>query len=664
MEKVQTPLINFTYEQLELLLNKLVSPNPNNQEIKECNEQLKRYIKNILSVEGLIAHIKNNLNAQIRQLACILLYRKFEKHFVKLEEQVQENIKNIMFELYLKESNFLVLKAISNIIYKITKCYLIDNKTQKANELLEFILKDPQSYKQEEADKFSANLNILSELIENNFVYLHERINQIKNIIQISLRMGTNKIKEIAAKCLGNFLISIETEDLKFVEDIIPNLLEEMQNFNQETIMHIYENFCDFSNKAMIIFKNNFEKIVRVSLGFLKSEEMDNITISVISEFLLLICEGKNKKVFKDNNCELLKYAIEQAFKFAAIEPGVQESLEENYPKRETGERMIEGFSQLFPSKFVFEICMNFIKQMLNSPNAFIRKQAIIIIGFITEGCSEKIKENLTDFINLVEDKFKNDSDNKVKIACLMTIDRLSEFCYPQIVEFYDRIIPISITGLFSNEPELVENSLVAFRCYTENPEVEIAQYVQQILPRLIELLDSKILNIQRDALSALSVIVDNTKDELKSTLIPILETCRKIILEKKENSEIEVRAYALRCVAHIAFSIKLDKFNPYLAFFSEISINAINSGFYELQDAGFIYLKYIAELLGESFGNELPNIMPIAFKLLKDDSGIVNAKAEELVKEEDDMGSDIDEDEDRKTNFLLKMIKHNICFL
>jgi len=661
MENAQTTTpINFTFEQLEILLNKLVSPNPNNQEIKECNEQLKKYIKNILSVEGLIAHIKTNQNPQIRQLACILLYRKFEKHFVKLDEQVQENIKNLMFELYLKETNFLVLKAISNIIYKITKIYLIDNKTQKANELLDFILKDPQCYTKEEADKFSANLNVLSELIEGNLVYMHERIDQIKNLIQISLRMGTDKIKEISAKCLGSFLRSIETEDLKFVEDIIPSLLNEMQHFNQETIMHIYENFCDFSHKAMIVFKNNFEKIVRISLDFLQIEskagvgvELDNITISVISEFLLLICEGKNKKVFKANNCELLQIALERSFKLAAVEPGVQESLEETAPKRETGERMIEGFSQLFPSKFVFEICLNYIKQMLNSPNGFLRKQAIMLIGLITEGCSEKIKENLADFINVIEEKFKTDADNRVKIACLMVIDRLSEFCYPQIVDYYQRIIPISVTGLFSGEAELVENSLVAFRCYSENPEVDVAPYVPQILPRLIELLESKIVNIQRDALSCLSVIVDNTKDELKNTLIPILETCRKIILEKKDDSEVEVRAYALRCVAHIAFSIKLENFSAYLAFFSEIAFNAINSSFYELQDAGFVYLKYIAELLGESFGSELPHVMPVALRLLKDDSGIVNAKADQLVKgEEEDIGSENeDDDEDSKFN-------------
>ncbi len=646
MEKAQTNLINFSYEQLEVLLNKLVSSNPNNQEIKECNEQLKSYLKNILSVEGLIAHIKNNQNPKIRQLSCILLYRKFEKHYSKLDEQIQENIKNLMFELYLNEKNYLVLKAISNIIFKITKIYLVDSKAQKANELLDFILKDPQSYSQEEADKFSANMNILSELIENNFVYLHERLTQIKNIIQISLKMGTNKIKEISAKCLGSFLKSIDTEDLKFVEDIIPNLLSEMPKFNQETLMHIYENFCDFSHKAMIIFQNNFDNIVKISLGFMRSEELDNTTISVISEFLLLICEGKNKKVFKKNNCELLKLSIEQAFRLAAVEPGVTESLDEACPKRETGERMIEGFSQLFPSKFVFEICMEYVKQLLTSPNGYLRKQGIMLIGHIAEGCSEKIKENLVDFINILEDKFKNDADNKVKISCLMVIDRLTEFCYPQIVDYYDRIIPISITGLFSTEPELVENSLVAFRFYTDNPEVEISPYVPQILPRLIELLDSKILNIQRDTLSALSVIVDNTKDELKNTLIPILETCRKIILEKKDDSETEVRAYALRCVAHIAFSIKLEKFNSYLGFFSEIAVNAIKSNFYELQDAGFVYLKYIAELLGESFGSELPNIMPIALKLLKDDSGIINAKADDLANN-DGNESDIDEDEE-----------------
>lgn len=652
MEKNQN-LINFTYEELELLLNKLVSNNPNNEEIKECNDQLKKYIKNILSVEGFVAHIKNNKNVKIRQLACVLLYKKFDKHFSKLDEVTQNNVKNIIFELYLKESSFLVLKAISNVIYKITKFYLVDNNIQMANQILDFILKDPQSYAQDEADRFSANLNILSQIIENNLVYVHERLPQIKNIIQISLKMGTNKIKEISAKCLGNFLISLESADLKFVEDIIPNLLEEMQHFNQETIMHIYENFCDFSGKALAIFQNHLEKILLISLSFLKNEELDNITISIIAEFIILLSEA-HKKFFKKNSCHYLKLVMEQGFMLSAKEPGV-EDLDDNSPKKETGERMIEAFSQLYPSKFIFDISMNYIKIMLGNENGFIRKQAIMLIGYISEGCSEKIKENLGDFISLVEEKFNNDADNRVKIACLMVIDRISEFCYPQIVEYYDRILPISISGLFSNDPEIVENSLVAFQFYSEKPEVDISLHVNKILPRLIELLDSKVLNIQRDSLIALSSLVDVTKDELKNNLLPILETCKNIILHKTSDAECELRACALKCVSHIAFSIKLEKFGDYLHFFSRVAFEAINSKFYELQDAGFVYLKYISELLGDSFGNELDNIMPIALRLLKDDSGIINVKADDL-ENCDENASDI-EDDDEEDSILLKII-------
>jgi hypothetical protein len=646
-----TNLPNFTYEELELLLNTLVSSNPDNAKIKETNIHLKSYLKNIVSIEGFLLHIKNNQNFKIRQLACILMYRKFDRHFQNLEVSVKENVKNLLFELYLKETNFLVSKGISNLIYKTLRYYLTNDK-ESANQIFEYVLKDPQTYTNEEADKFVTNLNIVSELLENCFVLIEDKLIQMKNLISIAMKMGTDKIKEISAKCLGSFFRNAEKSDLSFLHDIIPNLINEMPNFNQETIMHIYENFCDFSGKALDVFKNHMEAIVDISLKLLTANDslsLNNITLSVIAEFLILISES-NKKFFKKNNCKYLNLALECGFKFCSEE---SESLkdngkEENSPKCQIGERMIEEFSQLFPSKFVFDIAMKYIKLFITNENGFIRRQGIRAICCISESCSEKIKEHLSEFIDLLEDKFKNDKENKVKIACLIAIDNLSEFCYPQIAEYYDRILPISITGLFSEDPEIVANSLVAFKFYSQNHDVDLTPYVSKVLPRLIELLNSKLFYIQRDSLTALSAIVESSKDIDHNTLMIILETCKGIIDLKTNDADCEVRSCALICVAHIANAIKLEKFNPFLQFFSQIAFLGINSNLYEMQSAGFVYLKYISELLGDSFGNELDNIMPIAMKLLKDDSGIIGVKSEkEGAGLDDNDASDDDEDEE-----------------
>ena len=135
----------------------------------------------------------------------------------------------------------------------------------------------------------ATNLNIVSELLENSFVLVEDKLIQMKNLITVAIRMGTDKIKEISAKCLGSFFRNAEKGDLNFLQDIIPNLITEMPNFNQETIMHIYENFCDFSGKALEVFKNQMEPIVDLSLKLLASDSLDNITLSVIAEFLILI---------------------------------------------------------------------------------------------------------------------------------------------------------------------------------------------------------------------------------------------------------------------------------------------------------------------------------------------------------------------------------------
>ncbi len=72
---------NLTYEQLDYLLGTIVSNNPNNTEIKQSQELLKKYSKNLLSVEGYLLHVKNNQNPKARQLAAILLNKKLEKHW-------------------------------------------------------------------------------------------------------------------------------------------------------------------------------------------------------------------------------------------------------------------------------------------------------------------------------------------------------------------------------------------------------------------------------------------------------------------------------------------------------------------------------------------------------------------------------------------------------
>jgi hypothetical protein len=310
-----------TYEELDFILQKIVSPTPNNEEIKSSQEVLKKYSKNILSVEGYLLQTKNNPNPKIRQLAAILLNRKLEKHWQTMEPGVQNTLKNLILELYATEKAHLVLKAIANLIFRIAKLNLINGEW---NDICDFVFTDPNSYNSEQATLFELNLYIISELIDNCAFYIKKKLPEIKKIVEIGLRSGTNRMKENATKCLGNLVRSLEKEELPLFKELIPCIFDEIKNFSSDTVLHIYETLCDFHLNSLVFFEDYFDKMIPLTVELIQDEGYDGNVRLVLSEFLLMIAECK-KKIFTKNQCQFLKMTITIAYKLASTEENENE---------------------------------------------------------------------------------------------------------------------------------------------------------------------------------------------------------------------------------------------------------------------------------------------------------------------------------------------------
>ena len=171
---------------------------------------------------------------------------------------------------------------------------------------------------------------------------------------------------------------------------------------------------------------------------------------------------------------------------------------------------------------------------------------------------------------------------------------------------------------------------------------MELDDYVNDLLPRLINLLENhKSVKVQEECLFALASIIGGAQNLIGHTLFPILDTCKTIICNRTTDEEVELRANALDCVAHIAFVIKLEKFEPYMPFFTKFASECIKSDKYEFQDAGFMYFGAVAGIVGDAIATDLPILMECAFAILKDDSGLTTNK------DKDEFGLDSDSEEE-----------------
>jgi hypothetical protein len=308
------------------------------------------------------------------------------------------------------------------------------------------------------------------------------------------------------------------------------------------------------------------------------------------------------------------------------------------------GMRLIDSFSQIVSSKYMFPLCTEFIKKLIVSTNPFERRAGISSIGSLAEGCTEKVKEGLQEIVNTLVNLFLNDQSTLIKTACIVTMDFLTQFCSPEIIEHHHKILPMLLSGLESNIEEVLEKSLIELNYFCQNLDVELDGYINELLPKLIYILENhKSVKVQQECLFALASIIRSAQGLVSNALFPILETCRLIIMNRNTENENELRANSLNCVANISFVVKLEAFKPYLEFFTNFAYECIKSNIYEFQDAGFSYFGAVAKIMGSDFKTYFNNLMEIAMVVLKDDSGINN----EDNKDEYGLDSDSEEDEE-----------------
>lgn len=431
-----------------------------------------------------------------------------------------------------------------------------------------------------------------------------------------------------------------------------------MPNFTEETVLHIYETLCDFHANSLWFFEDSWDTILLLTIKFLNSDEFSGNSKLVLAEFIQMISQNK-KKLFTRNNCAYLKSIIGIGFKLAS-EPD-QSYNEDEYSRKIylivaffIGMSIVETFSQSISSKFVYPICSEWIQKLVFSTNENERKAGISAMGRISEGCHEKVLDSLEDFVSCLTNIFLKDSSNKVKEAAIVSMDHLVKN-FTEIIDYHDKIIPMLLKGLDEQAERVIEYSLIELKYFLKSIDIEIEPYLQELFNKISVLLDHhKSLIIKQEALSALCAVINSGNKLVQNALLPVLTKCKEIIETRHKDEEQTLRANALHCVAEIAFVIKIEAFQPYLSYFSQIALDCLNSKRYELIEAGFSYFGSVAQIMGESFADNLPILMPISLELLKDDSGVSRIQKNDEYGLDSD--SDDEENEDEGIYYLMKM--------
>ena len=644
---------NLSNENILELLQILSTPNPSPDQLSLSQNILQKFIKISQSINTFLYHLSSNPNPNIRQLSALMLYKSIEQNFDDLPEEKKDEIKKKVLELYSKEKVNLVLKSIGIAIYKICKKNLLEDKW---DYVLDTVFTSPEKYIQGQEKLFEINLHIIADLVGsvNTLLKDKEKISQIKKILSTAFSQGNNKMKEYATECLGYLIQNLDSDYLDIFKDLADFLFKDLKSCDEKVISKVYETLCD-CRLDILNFFNDIEEPTKITIELLSKPDLKKNIKSMMAEFINMIAQYK-KKIFTKNDCKYLKQLLILSVEFINSEENEQSDNiieEDSLCLFNIGLAIINLLTRTISSKKTFPFLIEIIKKYINSTRPLERRGAIAIIGEMSEGCAVPMKDNIEDIINLLINTFSNDLNEKVKGQCIIAMDYLSQFCSPEINEYYDKIIPMLLQGIYSKSEDIIEKSLLEINYFFSLIDFEMEDYLNmnselniKLLNKIIELIKTtKNGSIQAKALTALGAVVVNGHNLNTDILIPILTSLQIITKTKNTANDQKLIGNTLDCIGNILVVIKKEKFNDELEqYFNKFAFECIKSPIYDLQLGGLSYFSALAEIKKENFSPMLNDIMVYVEKIIKDKSGIVEkAKDTEELKDPDSDEEDME---------------------
>ena len=644
---------NLSNENILELLQILSTPNPSPDQLSLSQNILQKFIKIPQSINTFLYHLSSNPNPNIRQLSALMLYKSIEQNFDDLPEEKKDEIKKKVLELYSKEKVNLVLKSIGIAIYKICKKNLLEDKW---DYVLDTVFTSPEKYIQGQEKLFEINLHIIADLVGsvNTLLKDKEKISQIKKILSTAFSQGNNQMKEYATECLGYLIQNLDSDYLDIFKDLADFLFKDLKSCDEKVISKVYETLCD-CRLDILNFFNDIEEPTKITIELLSKPDLKNNIKSMMAEFINMIAQYK-KKIFTKNDCKYLKQLLILSVEFINSEENEQSDNiieEDSLCLFNIGLAIINLLTRTISSKKTFPFLIEIIKKYINSTRPLERRGAIAIIGEMSEGCAVPMKDNIEDIINLLINTFSNDLNEKVKGQCIIAMDYLSQFCSPEINEYYDKIIPMLLQGIYSKSEDIIEKSLLEINYFFSLIDFEMEDYLNmnselniKLLNKIIELIKTtKNGSIQAKALTALGAVVVNGHNLNTDILIPILTSLQIITKTKNTANDQKLIGNTLDCIGNILVVIKKEKFNDELEqYFNKFAFECIKSPIYDLQLGGLSYFSALAEIKKENFSPMLNDIMVYVEKIIKDKSGIVEkAKDTEELKDPDSDEEDME---------------------
>ncbi|KAL5679874.1 hypothetical protein ACJX0J_006259, partial [Zea mays] len=485
-------------------------------------------------------------------------------------------------------------------------------------ELLPFLFQCSQSPQE---DHREVALILFSSLTETIGATFQSHLNNLQPILLKCLQDETSSRVRIAAlKAVGSFIEYVNDggDIVKMFRDFVPSILnisrQCLANGEEDVASIAFEIFDELIESPAPLLGDSVRSIVQFSLEVSANQDLEiNIRQQAIQIISWLV---KFKASFLKKH--KLVVPILQVMCPLLTETANEDEDSDLAADRSAAE-VIDTMAINLP-RHVLAPVLEFASLSFHHINPKYREAAVTSLGVISEGCCEHLKDKLEDCLKIVLEALK-DQEQMVRGAASFALGQFAEHLQPEILSHYASVLPCILNALEDPSDEVKEKSYYALAAFCEDMGEDILPYLEPLICRLVMSLQSSPRNLQETCMSAIGSVAAAAEQAFTPYAEKVLEMMKGFMVLINDE-DLCARARATEVVGIVAMAVGRARIEAILPPFIEASISGFGLDYSELREYTHGFFSNVAEILGDSFTQYLPHVVPLVFSSCNLDDG------------------------------------------
>ncbi|TIB97245.1 ARM repeat-containing protein [Wallemia mellicola] len=603
-------------QNLHSLLEQTVAPDT--QIIKNATATLNaQYYKSPECIPGLFEVVASSPMDPVRQLAAVELRKRVGNSNGNLwkncPQDIRTSIKSRLLEVILVENSNLVRHSCARVISAIAEIELPLNTWP---DLLGYLT---QASTSANAAHREIGIFVLYALLETIIEGFESHLPSLFALFAKSITDPESlEVRVTTLKALGKVAEYIDIDDKNdiktfqgLIEPMVVVLQQALEAGHEDSVKAGFDVFETMLIIEAPLLSKAIPDLVQFFLTSASNSNYDDSLRVMCLNCLLWTVKYKKSKI---QSLGLAKPILERLLPIGAEED--PDDIDEDSPSR-LSFRVLDTLATSLPPSQVFPPLYQQLREYMTSPQAPLRKSAMMAFGVTVEGCSEFIRPHIDELWPFI-DAGLQDAEPIVRKAACVALGCVCDMLGDEAAERHGVLLPLVFNLM--NDEATQRPACTALDALLEVLGDDINQYLPMLMERLVGLLSTAPLAVKSTVTGAIGSAAHAAKAQFVPYFTQTIQLIRPFLGLTEEGEEMDLRGVTMDAVGTIAEAVGAEVFRPVFQDIMQQAYAGMNIDSPRLRECSFIFFTVMTRVFGEEFSPFLGDVVPALLRSLSQD--------------------------------------------